>query len=154
MPKVQSYVFVLWGERCEEMTAVTWVVELRTAGLRVKLVGVTGMRASGRYGLRLVADLTLSQAQALVTWACCVVVPCNATNLRRFCSDPRVTNLLQQAQAHGARLVVEVTAAKLMNLGMALPLPDPAQVIVYPAGEGLKSFAQEVAQRLVSASEC
>ncbi len=62
MPRTQDYVFVLWGDRFEEVAATIFVAELRQAGLRVKVVSLTRRRVNGGHGLALLPDLTLEEA--------------------------------------------------------------------------------------------
>ena len=61
MTKPVQYVFVLWGKGFYEASATIFVTELRRAGLRVKVVGLTQRRTSGAFGLALVPDVTLDQ---------------------------------------------------------------------------------------------
>ena len=56
MSKPDNYIFVLWADKFEEVTATVFITELRKAGLRAKLVGLTRQQTSGAYGLALAPD--------------------------------------------------------------------------------------------------
>ena len=89
MPKRQGDIFVLWGHRFDEATATILITELRKAGLRVKVVGLTRQLASGSYGLALVHDLTLEQALPLAHQTCCLIIPSKMPGIKRLEKNPR-----------------------------------------------------------------
>lgn len=106
MTEAQDHCFVLWADRFDEVAAVVFVAELRRVGLRVKLVGLPGPSFVGRHGLALTPDLTLDETLALAERAACVVVPCDSPAMQRLANDPRLAELLAQADAHGAKVIV------------------------------------------------
>jgi hypothetical protein len=154
MVKVQRYVFVLWGQHCDEAAASIFITELRKTGLLVKLVGVSGQRSAGAHGLTLVPDLMLSEAVPLARQAIGVVIPCASTHLRRFANDPRLGDLLTQSQAQQARLVVreDLDPVTLLALGLSVVHEEAVAIELYPEGESLIAYARALARGLVAAS--
>lgn len=150
MSKTYKTVFVLWGERFEETTAAIFVTELRNAGLRVKVVGLTPRRISGTYGLALVPDLSLDEAVTIASEARALILPSPVRVLKRLRNDPRLSLLFQQAQAN--RAVVVVGAFDEKDVQALNPFsPERDEIIVYPAREELVIFAQELAGFLSAA---
>ena len=105
-PKADGYVFVLCDDWFDEVTVAVFVSELREAGVRVKVVGVHGRRMTSAYGLRMDADMTLGQALPLAYNTIGVIIPGSQTHWRSFETDPRIQDLLTQAQANGALFVI------------------------------------------------
>jgi len=97
--------FVLWGEGCDEALAVAWVSHLRAEGRRVYLVGGNGRRVRGKYGVRLVCDMGLDQAVALVSQTVLVILPCDEFALGTLRRDPRFEKLLHLAGQAGAQIL-------------------------------------------------
>lgn len=106
MPRIQPTVLVLWGERCDELVACTFVTVLRRAGLRVKLVGVSGRRNRGAYGLALTPDLPLHEALPLASHVAAVVIPCAGTRIKELLADIQVYGLLEVLASASADFVV------------------------------------------------
>jgi hypothetical protein len=151
MSKFSDYVFVLWGDQFEEVAATIFVTELREAGLRVKVVGLTPRRISGAYGLALVPDLTLDQALSLAAKAVCLVIPYRSRGLKRLKNDPRLRDFFSRVQANKARFVIgQLNGDDLANLDLFPISAD--NVVVYPDKEELVEFARELAGSLSSAS--
>lgn len=98
--------FVLWGEGCDESLAVAWVSRLRAEGRRVYLVGISGRRMRGEYGIRLEVDIRLDEALALAEQADLVIVPCKGSAVQSFHRDPRFHEFLGLAAESGAQVVV------------------------------------------------
>lgn len=138
MPRIQPTVFVLWGDRCDELVACTFVTVLRRAGLRVKLVGVSGRRNKGASGLTLTPDLSLREALPLASHAAAVVIPCNGETLRRMVADIQVVTLLENAGSGQGRLVVQ--ADSLAALAPELS----TRCLAYLADERLPVVAAEI----------
>ena len=65
MSKTTSTIFVLWGHHFDEAVTAIFVTELRTAGVRVKVVGLEARTSAGAHGLSLVPDLALGQLPRL-----------------------------------------------------------------------------------------
>jgi hypothetical protein len=148
MPKDYRYVFVLWGDKFEERAATIFVAELREAGLRVKVVGLTPQQIHGWHGLALVPDLTLDQALSLAASTICLVIPYASPGIKRLKNDPRLADLFLQADAHQARFVLgQVSESELAEAG--LPPLSSEQVMIYPESEDLVGFARELAGLLV-----
>jgi hypothetical protein len=145
MPKTRDYIFVLWGQRFEEAVAALFVTELRQAGLLVKVVGLDFQHLSGAHGLSLLPDWTLSEALPHAAKAICVVIPCPASDLVPFTSDPRLPEFFQQASANQAYFIIKA-APDQNSTGLNLFPPD--QVWFYPEGEGLLEFVRQVGDRL------
>ncbi len=150
MPKRRdSVALVLWAPRFEEVTASIFVSSLRAAGLRVKLVSLSRQPASGSHGLGLVPDLSLEAALPLAVALSCVVLPCGAADVRRLARDPRVRELLYQAQAHHAQLVASAGAGAVLT-GLELVRPGNGSLLTYPLNGDLLPFARDLASALVS----
>ena len=149
MSNSNGYIFLLWGERFEEAVATIFVTELREAGLRVKMVGLTLRRISGSHGLVLVPDLTLDQALPLATQATCLVIPHSTYGLKRLKNDPRLREFFDQALANQARLVLaQLNETDLADLGLS-HMPAVEQVMVYPVNSiKLVEFARQLANSL------
>ncbi len=103
-------VFVLWGEGCDEALAVAWVSRLRAEGRRVYLVGVSGRRTRGSYGVAVTPDIGLDEALGLADQAVLVVVPCDMDVLYVFRRDPRFDELLALARKAGAEVAKHLAA--------------------------------------------
>ena len=89
-------VFVLWGTHFDEVIAVLAIIGLRQAGVRVKVVGLSGPYAKGAHGLGLQADWTLDEALAAADQAIGVVIPCTMHTFQGLMNDPRVAEFLEQ----------------------------------------------------------
>lgn len=143
MPIRRAEHFVLWGAHCDEAVAAIFVTTLRAAGLRVKVVGISGRRWTGAHGLTLTPDLALGQALRLATHTRCVIIPCNLAQLPGFLNDPQLGEFLACAGRAQAVFVVQ----------QASPLPTHllagADLRVYPLGAALVPFAQQFAVELV-----
>ncbi len=119
MTEAKDHCLVLWADRFDEVAAVVFVAELRRAGLRVKLVGLPGPSFVGLHGIALTPDLTLDEALALAERTACVVVPCDSPAVQRVVNDPRLADLLSQADACGAQLVAGPAASAALELAGA-----------------------------------
>jgi len=139
--------FVLWGEQCDEAATARFVTSLRAAGVRVWVVGISGKRNSGTYGLRLLTDLALDQALPLAQQAAVVIMPCARDRWLTFRNDPRLLAFLAECVAHQAMILLAPPAG-----GHPLALPPTAQVEVYPTGTALFAFVQRLATRLRTGS--
>ncbi len=106
MKRKLNYVFVLWGEGFEEAVAVTFVTELRNVGLCVRMVGLSGKYAPGKYGLTLHTDITLTTALELADGTKCIIIPADSSLLHRAANDPRITELFLRAHTNQAHFVI------------------------------------------------
>lgn len=110
----KEIVLVLWGVGCDETLAVGWVSRLRAQGRRVYLVGVSGRRNRGQYGMSLEPDMGLGEGLGLASRAGLMIVPCDPEVLQRLRDDPRIDDLLVLAAQSGARLLVHPSAQKIV----------------------------------------
>ncbi|MBN1991673.1 MAG: DJ-1/PfpI family protein [Anaerolineae bacterium] len=148
MPRAEDYVFVLWADEFEETAATIFVTELRRAGLRVKVVGLTQRRSNGIYGLALVPDLTLDETLPLALNAICVVIPCKSPRVKQLRNDPRLREFFYQAHSKRARFVIgQLNEPDIANLRLFPVSTD--NVIVYPE-EGLAEFVRKLAASLTT----
>lgn len=106
MPPItkEETAFVLWGEGCDETLAVAWVSHLQAEGRRVYLVGMSGRRVRGKYGVSLTVDIGLDEALALADQAVLVIAPCDEDTLGVFHRDPRFGEFLATVEGAGARI--------------------------------------------------
>ena len=84
MKHVLPLVLVLWGHHCDEITAVTAVVQNRRAGRRAQLVGLDNRNRRGANGVQLVTDLTLSEALAQASAVHSINCNCSCVTLWSF----------------------------------------------------------------------
>lgn len=150
MLQSNGYIFVLWGHNFEEAIATIFVTELRGAGLRVKVVGLTPRRISGSHGLILVPDLTLDQALRLAINAICLIIPHTSQGLKRLKNDPRLRHLFNQSLENQAKFVIsQLNETDLADLDL-LPVPAASQIVVYPINKPeVVGFARELANSLL-----
>jgi len=144
MSRNQTTVFVLWADNFDEVAAAIFVTELRKAGLRVKVVGLTPRQLSGAYGLTLTPDLTLDQALTLATRTICLIIPQTAPGLQNLKNDPRLQKLFDLAGKNRARLVIgPLNGVDIRDVGL-FPVALVEKVLVYPDGEAVMGFAREL----------
>jgi hypothetical protein len=147
MSKSRDYVFVLWGDRFDEAAATIFITELREAGLRVKVVGLTPRQIGGVHGLALVPDLTLDQGLTLASQAICVVIPTTVQWSERFNNDPRIAKFIAHVSSNQTRFVVGM-GDETMITGLKLPASVEENIMIYPEAEDLVKFAREMAKLL------
>ena len=144
MSRSDGYIFVLWGNKFDEVAATIFVVELRKAGFLVKVVGLTPPNIKGEYGLALVPDLTLDQALQKAASAICIIIPNPAYQVKHLRNDPRVSELFQQAHSNNAKFVVgqfcEDIRLDLDSLGIT-------NIVEYP-DDDLVKFVRELVNSL------
>jgi hypothetical protein len=148
MSKSRDYVFVLWGDRFDEAVATILITELREAGLRVKVVGLTPRQIGGAHGLALVPDLTLDQALPLASQAICLIIPSTTPWSKQLNNDPRIRQFIEQASSSQTKFVVSMWEEPI-QAGLALPTTVRENVMVYPETEDLVKFARQIAKLLV-----
>ncbi len=137
----QRCALVLWGAACDEAVAAIFVTGLRSAGLRVWVVGVSGRRVAGAHGLRIQPDLLPQQALALVKQVGCVVIPCAELLLARFQDDPSVDALLRSTAEAQAQFVVPATCTQPV-------LAYTTALLIYPSVERLVPFVAMLAETI------
>jgi len=148
VPRPDTYVVVLWGDKCDEVAATIFVSELRQVGLRVKVVGLTRQQTSGACGLALVPDLTLEQVMPLVPQIICLVIPCSLHVAWLFRNDPRLRDFFEQLRTNQGRVIMGSLNGED---DLALFSLTRAEVTVYPDHETLVTFARQIASSLLSA---
>lgn len=140
MSRPEGYIFVLWGDKFDEVAAVIFVTELRKAGFLVRLVGLTPPQIKGRHGLGLVPDLMLEQALPKAAQAICVIIPCPAYQVKHFKNDPRVSELFDQAHSNKAQFVIGQFNT---NTRLYLDSFEIIDIVEYPDNE-LTAFVREL----------
>ncbi|MBI1878120.1 MAG: DJ-1/PfpI family protein [Chloroflexi bacterium] len=147
MLKSKAYVFVLWSDGFDEMVATAFVTELRDAGLRVKVVGLTPRQISGARGLALIPDLTLDQALLLASQAICVIIPIAPGRSKRLDHDPRLSQFFEQASSNQA-LFITSRWHDIEPAGLELPAAVEGEIMIYPETETIVKFAHEIGKLL------
>lgn len=148
MLKSKAYVFVLWSESFDEITATAFVTELREAGLLVKVVGLTPRKKiSGAHGLVLVPDLTLDQALLVAFQAVCVIIPVAPGRSKRLDYDPRLSQFFEQASSNQAQFIIS-RWHNIEPAGLELPAAVGGEVMIYPDSETIVKFAREIGELL------
>ena len=131
----QPTLLILWARGFDEVAAVLLLVELRRAGVRVKLVGVAHHTPVGRHGLALVTDLTLSQALQQAAGVQGLIVPAPWDVVVAFAYDPRLNQLVDLIhQAQGLFIAAAAPSS---------PTASPT-VLAYPAPDRLPRFVQRL----------
>lgn len=141
MPKRDSCILVLWAAGFQEATATIFVTELRQAGLRVKVIGSTRQQIKGSHGLALVPDLTLAQAQPLLTQATHFIIPTTLVFIQHLQNDPCLTAFFEQVDQHQIPVLIGGDEAEttmfLKSRVMVFPVDTQALVeFVRGVGEG------------------
>ena len=144
VPKADETVFILWGNGFDEITTTIFVTELRRAGLRAKIVGLTRRRSTGAYGLVLEPDLTLEMALSLAASAICLIVPFASSGHKRLANDPRLSEFSDLVQANHARFIL----GPLDETDLGLFPPAINKVVIDMESEDLIKFARNLARSL------
>ena len=137
-----QYIFVLWGEYFQELTATLFITLLREAGKTAKVVSTTGRRTKGAHGLAIVSDMTLEQALPLAVNTSCIVIPGGFSTLQRLRCDPRIQLLFERAQTNGAKFVIEGTGFPYLTT--LFPMIESEDVMLYSAGDNLATFVSDL----------
>ena len=146
-PRSSPTVYVLWGDEFEEATTAIMVTELRSAGIRVKVIGLSGRTATGMHGITFYTDMVLGQALKLANAAICVVIPCGLARIRRITNDPRLINFFNEVTRNEATYVLSHTLES-ETLGRQTIQQTDAHVEFYPSSDELIGFAQQLAYSL------
>ena len=142
----KGYIFVLWGDQFEAVSATVFVTELREIGLRVKLVSFNRTRITGTHGLTLHPDLTLEQILPLANKAISIIIPCGSLGTKQLENDPRLASFFRQAHESGAQFVIgqQLNRSYLVDINL-LP-PEKNNITIYPDDkEDLIGFARQLA---------
>ena len=144
VPKADETIFILWGNGFDEVTTTIFVTELRRAGLRAKIVGLTRRRSIGAYGLVLEPDLTLEMALPLAASVICLIVPYTSSGHKRLANDPRLSEFFDLIQANRARFIL----GPLDEADLELFPPAIDKVVIDLESEDLIKFARNLARSL------
>jgi hypothetical protein len=146
---------IFWGDYFDELATTLLTATLREAGLSVRVVGVGGRYASGRYGVTIRADLGISDTVKLGDRVACVVLPCQYSEYSQIANDPRLQNFLRQLFAAGKLFVIHQELQELCRSWSQAQsaLPSSPTPWVYPEGDALPLFAGTVADRLSGRSK-
>lgn len=151
--RFKDYVFVLWGDKFEELAATVFVTELREVGLRVKLVSFDRRRISGTYGLSLLPDFTLDQVLPLASKAIGVIIPCGSLGAKQLEEEPHLVDFFRQAHANNAQFVMgNFNRSKLAEMKL-FPTAVSNHISIYPENEDLVKFARQLAVSLSQAKD-
>lgn len=138
MPKRDSIILVLWADGFEEATATIFVTELRRAGVRVKVIGSTRRQSKGTYGLAIAPDLTLAEAEPLLTQTTHFIIPTTLSAVRRLTNDPCLAAFLEQVDQHQ---IPVLAGGAVSEPGLFLK----STVTIFPAGsKALVEFARRI----------
>lgn len=148
----KKYIFVLWSDQFEELTATVFITQLRKAGLRVKLVSLTRQRLTGIHGLTLHPDFTLEQALSLASKAIGIIIPCGLLGSKQLENDLRLSDFFDQAHESGAQFVIGQQLSTTDNTDIKILLQEKKQFNTYPDDdEDLVGFARQMAISLSQA---
>jgi hypothetical protein len=98
--------FILWSAYYDDQLAVLAAIHLRDAGWRTRIVGLRGDMHKGRYGLCLVADVSVGEALRCRELPVCVVAPCAPEQINIY-GDARLGEFLAGARRRGALFVAK-----------------------------------------------
>lgn len=147
--KHAKVVFILWRNLFDENAAVTFVTTLRQRGLRVYMVGLSGLSATGQTGLIINADRTLGQVQDLAAQALCIIAPCDVEAFLLADNDLRVAEFITDGIVHHARIILSnreiLTRSSLTHLEI-----DKEQFDFYGEVYDLPHFADQLATLLLA----
>jgi hypothetical protein len=144
-------IFVLWGEKFDELAAAIFTCELRNMGLPVKIIGLTGQCSTGARGVVLCSDMSLSEALSLAPNAVGVVAPCNPTILKRMENDPRLLDFLRQADENQAQFVAQQRNGHLPGLFQHLAIATE-RITLYSAEDDLLAMGRILGRSLLGLS--
>jgi 4-methyl-5(b-hydroxyethyl)-thiazole monophosphate biosynthesis len=150
MTERRGYIFVLWANNFEEVAAAVFVSELREAGLRVKIIGLTGPHSRGAHGLGLVPDLTLDQALPLACQTSCLVIPGPASSFKSLKNDPRLHRFFEQVRSVQPWFVISSTFPTESFSHGVWPFPEPELLLVYPDNQEMVKFARDLVGLLIT----
>jgi len=123
---------IILADGCEEIEAVTPIDVLRRAGVEVTVAGLSGKVISGAQGIKLEADLLLSEYQP-ATLPDIVILPGGAEGARNLSGSSKVSELIKAM--HGQkRLIAAICASPAVALSPTGILKD-RKVTCYPSFE-------------------
>ncbi len=130
-------VYILLADGFEEVEAIAPADALRRAGAQVAYLGVTGMSVTASHGVRVEADLPLSDFDASNCEA--IVVPGGLRGVKNIKACPQALDAIKAAYDAGA--VVSAICAGPTVLGM-LGLLNGKKAVCYPGMEEELTGAQ------------
>lgn len=98
--------FVLWADYYDDLLTALFVANLRRAGWHTRLIGLNGDTHSGCNGIKIVADISLSQALRSGERPVCIVAPCAPEQIETGL-DGRLGEFLDRAGSQGAVFVAK-----------------------------------------------
>lgn len=139
---------ILWAPKFDEFLAVAFVVVLRAAGVRAKLVGLSIDWALGSHGLGLVPDLTIEQVLPPRNNISCIVIPCTSLHVRRLTRDPRVRELLVYAQINQILMSVSLGSDTILET-MGLVDRNRSRLLIYTCDSTVLDSARDLVRTIL-----
>ena len=139
--------YILWGDQFNEVMATLFASELRAAGWRTWFVGLHGAEHAGRYGVTLVADLSLGEALRAPERMVCLVAPCPQAMVSEHL-DPRLRDLVQKARTQQAVLITETEGSATATCQCAHNPQAMCPVKATPSHMTVAALLQELSDRL------
>lgn len=136
---------IFWGTYFDEGVAITFATTLREMGNCVKVVGLNGQYATGRNGVTLQSDISVTDLPPLLDQIRCIIFPCYhaASSIR---NDLRLSQFFAEVAKRAAMFIVAPNCELLRPL---LPTTTYENCVLnYPAKETLLDFAGMIGRRL------
>lgn len=124
-------VYILLADGFEEVEAISPADALRRAGVAVQLVGVTGMTVTASHGVKVLADVPLSEIDPASCEA--VIVPGGLRGVQNIKASPEALKTVKAAHEAG-KLVCAICAGPTVLA--ALGILDGKNAVCYPGMEG------------------
>ncbi len=128
-------IFILLAAGFDEEAVVSCLVQLRSAGVSVSLIGSSAGLVSGMHGVTIKPDSTLGKITA-VSPPKIVFIPDGKQAVTTLLSDPRVHRLFSATIKNNGRIAAMPTAASMLDKSVG-PLP-----LIRSNGNLNKFFAQ------------
>ena len=153
-----SYTLIFWGNSYDENATTIFTTGLRAAGLRVKIVGTSGIQAKGQSGITLQADLCANEIYSLAKETRCIVLPCDLLGYRQLEKDPQLNTFfteLRNSLNRSSRDVTFVLHQSLKSISYALQESvESVEVLIYPQEEALFAFTRTMVERIKGRFQC
>lgn len=138
MKNKKDLILVLWGNNFDSLATATFVTQLRTVGLRVKLVALSHRNITGTQGLTLLPDMTLEQIIEKPKQIRCVIIPPHDSN--ELVNDPRINPFLKKTNA----LLIIPKNTDILQATQG-DKPDPKSITYIPDDETYFNFTHQLA---------
>jgi hypothetical protein len=102
--KHEGCAFIFWADYYDDLMTALFAVSLRRAGWRTRLIGLVGDTHAGRNGLRIVADVPMTEVMRRQEPIACVIAPCAPEQLAAQ-YDERIDEFLDRARQQQAVFV-------------------------------------------------